>query len=72
MGVLHAIQQTSPAVNSPRDCPFGCNGECSLKCADYIDYVLEKEGDVAAVVRGDLNVVPDRALGHYTHEKSPV
>lgn len=132
-----------------RDCPFGCDGECSLKCADYIDYVLEKEGDVAAVVaetmrattavppppgywqrvrescdrhgallvldeipiglgrtgkmfccehfdlqpdvlvigkglgggvvpmaavmvRGDLDVAPDRAIGHYTHEKSPV
>jgi len=133
----------------PRDCPFGCSGECSLKCADYIDYVLEKEGDVAAMVaetmrattvvppppgywqrvrescdrhgallvldeipiglgrtgkmfccehfdlrpdilvigkglgggavpmaavmvRGDLTVPPARALGHYTHEKSPV
>ena len=33
-----------------RDCPLGCEGACTLKCADYIDYVLEKEGDVAAVV----------------------
>jgi len=132
----------------PTHCPFGCGTECSLKCADYIDYVLEREGDVAAVVaetvrstpfippraywrkvraacdrhgallildeiptclgrtgkmfacehydivpdmlvigkglgggvmplaaliaREGLNVMKDRALGHYTHEKNPV
>ena len=26
----------------------------------------------ATIVRGDLNIAADRALGHYTHEKSPV
>ncbi len=31
-------------------CVFGCNGACNLRCADYIDYVLEKEGDVGAVI----------------------
>lgn len=132
----------------PWHCPWDCRGECRLKCADYIEYVLEKEGDVAAVVsetvrsapfipppdywrrvraacdkhgallildeiptglgrtgkmfacehygivpdmlvlgkalgggvmplaaliaRNSLNVAPDRALGHYTHEKNPV
>jgi len=131
-----------------QNCPFDCGGTCSLKCADYIEYVLEKEGDVSAViaetvrstpyippkeywqkvraacdrhgallildeiphclgrsgkmftfenygivpdmvvigkglgggifplaaliVREELNVMQDRALGHYTHEKSPV
>jgi len=133
----------------PATCPF-CRGEgaCNLKCADYIEYVLEKEGDVAAVVaetvrstpfipprdywrrvraacdrhgallildeiptclgrtgamfavehygivpdmlcigkglgggvmplaallaREGLDVMPERALGHYTHEKNPV
>jgi 4-aminobutyrate aminotransferase len=126
----------------------GCGG-CDLKCARYIDYVMEKEGDVAAVIaepirctavnppprgywqhvrescdrhgallifdetavclgrtgrlfafeheevapdililgkglgggifplaaivaRRDLDVAPDKALGHYTHEKNPV
>jgi 4-aminobutyrate aminotransferase len=34
----------------PGHCPFRCNGQCTLACADYIDYVLEKEGDVAAVI----------------------
>ena len=126
----------------------GCD-VCDLKCARYIEYVLEKEGDVAAVIaepirctavnpppqgywkrirdacdrhgallifdetavclgrtgrmfafaheavvpdililgkglgggifplaaivsRTDLDVAPDKALGHYTHEKNPV
>ena len=132
----------------PWHCPWDCRGSCSLKCADYIEYVLEKEGDVAAVIgetvrniplipppdywrkvraacdkhgallildeiptglgrtgrmfacehygvvpdmlvlgkalgggimplaallaRDRLNVAADRAIGHYTHEKSPV
>lgn len=30
------------------DC--GSRGGCDLKCAGYIEYVLEKEGDVAAVI----------------------
>ncbi|MEI7742908.1 MAG: aspartate aminotransferase family protein [Chloroflexota bacterium] len=135
----------------PYRCPFRCRaraGACDLACADYLDYVLEKEGDVAAVIaesvrnapyiptpeywaavraacdrhgallildeiphalgrtgafftcenfgvvpdiltigkglgggvmplaamiaRDSLNVAADRALGHFTHEKSPV
>jgi 4-aminobutyrate aminotransferase len=132
----------------PMHCPFACGERCNLKCAEYVDYVLEKEGDVSAVisetvrstpyvpprdywrivreacdrhgallildeiptalgrtgkmfacehydivpdmlvigkglgggvyplaaliVREHLDVSPDRALGHYTHEKSPV
>jgi len=132
----------------PVHCPFACGERCNLKCAEYVDYVLDKEGDVAAVVsetirstpyvpppdywpivrdacdrhgtllvldeiptalgrtgkmfacehydvvpdmlvigkglgggiypiaallvREGLDVAPDRALGHYTHEKSPV
>ena len=133
----------------PRACRFGCGGRCDARCADYVDYVLSKEEDVAAVVvetvrstdvqvpprayyeslrracdrhgallildeipiclgrtgsmfaferygivpdmvvigkglgggvfpmaallaRGKLDVAADRALGHYTHEKSSV
>ncbi len=131
-----------------RHCPWDCAGSCKLKCAEYINYVLEKEGDVCAVIaetvrsipyfppkdywrivreacdrhgallildeiphclgrtgrmftfehydvvpdmvvigkglgggvfplaallaREDLDCAPDRALGHYTHEKNPV
>ena len=129
-------------------CLWGCEDNCTLKCADYVEYVLSKEGDVAAVIaetvrstsvvppigywkkiraacdkygallildeiphclgrtgkmftcqhfdvvpdmlvigKGlgggifplaaliaseDLDIMPDRALGHYTHEKNPV
>jgi 4-aminobutyrate aminotransferase len=132
----------------PSRCPWDCGRECNLKCAEYIEYVLEKEGDVGAVIaetvrstpivppprywqkiraacdkhgallildeipdglgrtgkmfacehygiapdmlvigkglgggifplaallaREDLDVMPERALGHYTHEKNPV
>ncbi len=132
----------------PYRCLWDCGGECNLKCARYIEYMLEKEGDVAAVVaetvrstsliptpgywetiraacdkhgallildevphalgrtgkmftcqnynivpdmlvvgkalgggifplaalivREDLEVMKERALGHYTHEKNPV
>jgi 4-aminobutyrate aminotransferase len=132
----------------PAHCPFECGMQCSLQCARSIDYVLEKEGDVAAVIaetvrsipfipppdywkivraacdrhgallildeiphglgrtgkmftcehygitpdmlvigkglgggvfplaaliaRADLDIMADRALGHYTHEKNPV
>jgi len=131
----------------PAHCPF-CDTTCTLKCADYVEYVLEKEGDVGAVIaetvrctpsipppdywpriraacdkhgallildeiptclgrtgamfacehygivpdmvclgkglgggifplaaliaRQGLDLAPDRALGHYTHEKNPV
>jgi 4-aminobutyrate aminotransferase len=34
----------------PRHCNFGCNGTCTTRCADYVEYVLAKEEDVAAVV----------------------
>ncbi len=34
----------------PRDCRFGCGAECDARCAEYVDYVLGKEEDVAAVV----------------------
>jgi len=34
----------------PRHCVFGCAGQCALRCVDYIDYCLRKEGDVAAVI----------------------
>ncbi|MHC4322721.1 MAG: (R)-1-hydroxy-2-aminoethylphosphonate ammonia-lyase [Planctomycetota bacterium] len=130
-------------------CLWGCEKDnCTLKCADYVEYVLAKEGDIGAVIaetvrstsvippagywqkiratcdkhgallildeipnclgrtgkmftsqhfevvpdmlvigkglgggifplaaliaREDLDIMPDRALGHYTHEKNPV
>jgi 4-aminobutyrate aminotransferase len=34
----------------PQGCPFRCGTACSLQCADYVEYVLGREGDVAAVI----------------------
>lgn len=42
----------------PRHCPFDCGIKCNLKCANYVDYVLEKEGDVAAVVAETVRSTP--------------
>ncbi|MBI1388154.1 MAG: aspartate aminotransferase family protein [bacterium] len=39
-------------------CIWGCEGTCNLKCADYIEYMLEKEGDVAAVVAETVRSTP--------------
>jgi 4-aminobutyrate aminotransferase len=148
--LLPGTEHVPPAT--PYRCLWNSDGDCSfcdLRCARYIEYVLEQEGDVAAVVaepirctcvnspppgywkrvrkacdrhgallifdetavclgrtgrmfacehedvvpdililgkglgggifplaaiiaRGDLNLAPDQALGHYTHEKNPV
>jgi len=34
----------------PQRCPFRCGKNCTLACVDYIEYVLEREGDVAAII----------------------
>ena len=41
-------------------CLWDCNqrGGCDLKCAHYIEYVLEKEGDVAAVIAEPVRSTP--------------
>jgi 4-aminobutyrate aminotransferase len=31
-------------------CLWGCTDNCTFKCVDYIEYVLDREGDVAAVI----------------------
>ncbi len=41
----------------PTGCPF-CEKACTLKCADYVEYVLEKEGDVAAVIAETVRSTP--------------
>jgi 4-aminobutyrate aminotransferase len=42
----------------PWHCPWDCAGQCRLKCADYVEYALEKEGDVAAVVSETVRCAP--------------
>ena len=49
IGPLLAGAEHAPPCD-PRQCIFGCGGQCALRCVDYIDYMLRKEGDVAAVV----------------------
>jgi 4-aminobutyrate aminotransferase len=41
-----------------RRCPFKCGKACNLSCADYVEYVLEKEGDVAAVIAETVRCTP--------------
>ena len=149
MGPLMPGTEHVPPPDEYR-CVFGCGGRggCDLTCSRYVEYILEKEGDIAAViaepirstpyipkpeywqairracdrhgallifdeiphslgrtgrmftfenfgivpdmvvlgkglgggvlplaaliVRADLDVAAERALGHYTHEKNPV
>jgi 4-aminobutyrate aminotransferase len=42
----------------PSRCPFRCGHACNLACADYVEYVLEKEGDVAAVIGETIRCTP--------------
>ena len=41
-------------------CVFGCykRGGCDLVCADYLEYMLEKEGDVSAVIAEPVRSTP--------------
>jgi 4-aminobutyrate aminotransferase len=41
-------------------CVFGCwkRGGCDLTCAEYIEYILEKEGDIAAVISEPIRSTP--------------
>lgn len=54
--LLPGTQQVPPP--DPGHCPFGCGDQCNLKCADYIEYVLEKEGDVGAVIAETVRSTP--------------
>jgi 4-aminobutyrate aminotransferase len=51
----------------PSRCPLGCrlrSGTCDLACVSYLEYVLEHEGDVAAVIGESVRttpVIPPRA-----------
>eukprot|EP00301_Raphidiophrys_heterophryoidea_P021892 c6184_g1_i2.p1 GENE.c6184_g1_i2~~c6184_g1_i2.p1 ORF type:complete len:452 (+),score=70.45 c6184_g1_i2:197-1357(+) len=44
-------------------CLFGCRepgrkGSCEMRCASYLEYVLEREGDVAAVIAEPVRWTP--------------
>jgi 4-aminobutyrate aminotransferase len=54
--LLPGAHHVSPP--DPTHCPFRCGSTCNLLCADYVDYVLEKEGDVGAVIAETIRCTP--------------
>lgn len=55
--LLPGTSHTAPY--NPVDCAFGCTDSasradrvspCSMRCADYVSYIMDKEGDVGAVI----------------------
>ncbi len=51
----------------PLRCPFRCGQRCSLQCAEYVDYVMRKEGDIAAVVAETVRstgTIPSKEYWH--------
>jgi 4-aminobutyrate aminotransferase len=54
--LLPGCEHVPPPDN--RHCPFKCGAACTLQCADYIEYVLEKEGDIAAVIGETIRSIP--------------
>lgn len=54
--LLPGCEHVPPPDN--RHCPFRCGDSCSLACADYVEYVLEREGDVAAVIAETVRCTP--------------
>src|SRR5579872_407481 len=54
--LLPGCEHVPPPDN--RHCPFKCGAACNLACADYVEYVLEKESDVAAVIAETMRCTP--------------
>jgi 4-aminobutyrate aminotransferase len=59
MGPLLSGTEHVPPPDAYR-CVFGCGdrGGCDLTCANYVEYILEKEGDIAAVVSEPIRSTP--------------
>lgn len=59
MGPLMPGTEHVPPPDEYR-CVFGCSGRggCDLVCADYVEYILEKEGDIAAVISEPIRSTP--------------
>jgi (R)-1-hydroxy-2-aminoethylphosphonate ammonia-lyase len=49
MGPLLPGAEHAPPYD-PAGCKFGCGGNCSMRCAEYVEYVLGKEEDIGAVI----------------------
>lgn len=57
IGPLMTGAEHAPPPN-PAECPFRCGSACNTACADYVEYILEKEGDVGAVVAETIRSSP--------------
>jgi len=59
IGPLLAGGQHVPPPGEYR-CLWDCaaRGGCDLKCAEYVEYVMEREGDVAAVIAEPMRCTP--------------
>ncbi len=59
MGPLMPGTEHAPPADEYR-CIFGCSGRggCDLTCARYVEYILEKEGDIAAVIAEPIRSTP--------------
>lgn len=57
IGPLLPGAEHAPPPN-PSDCPFRCGESCTSQCANYVEYILEKEGDVAAIVAETIRSAP--------------
>ena len=59
MGPLMSGTEHVPPPDEYR-CVFGCSdrGGCDLVCARYVEYILEKEGDIAAVIAEPIRSTP--------------
>jgi 4-aminobutyrate aminotransferase len=59
MGPLMSGTEHVPPADEYR-CVFGCTdrGGCDFTCANYVEYILEKEGDIAAVISEPIRSTP--------------
>jgi len=59
MGPLLPGTEHAPPPDEYR-CVFGCaeRGGCDMTCARYVEYILEKEGDIAAVIAEPIRSTP--------------
>ncbi|MGB0346722.1 MAG: (R)-1-hydroxy-2-aminoethylphosphonate ammonia-lyase, partial [Balneolaceae bacterium] len=57
IGPLLPGTEHAPPTN-PSGCPFKCGKVCNSSCADYVEYMLEKEGDIGAVVAETIRSSP--------------
>lgn len=49
IGPLMSGTEHAPPCD-PQACLYGCGGTCNARCADYVEYILDKEQDIAAVI----------------------